>query len=966
MKYPLALENQSRFLPLLFVFAGVSGIIMAIAPYLLDFGNQHGWGNRQLALVLCGITIVLTGLVLLSSNNHRYIGQWSLLVAGVIAVVFAADLLVVYGLPGFRSKQFVVASVMVGLILTHIIQVTTINKKQIREGVNLIINEKITIGKYLSIVVQLGLIVLVMRQFQIENQAFYHNIMLVTFYGFLIHSLLPMSLRLPFFLLISYGAILGIFGLINGLWLIGIGLLLIAICFIPISFRGRVITLLLTGAVLAVTRAQWLEVPWSSAIWPILGSMFMFRLIAFMYDLKHQKEPVNFTTTLSYFFLLPNVVAPLFPIIDFNTFRRKYFDDDQFHVYQKGIQFIVWGVIHLILYRFINYYLVLAPENVHNFSDLLQYLTTSFLLLLRVSGKFHVAIGILHLFGFNLPRVMREYFLASSFNDLWRRANIYWKDFMLKVFYYPTYFQLRKLGPTYQLILATILVYIVTWFLHAYQWFWLRGEFLLTPTDISFWAIFGFCVLINSLYETRFRKKKSLSNSSWSFRETTIRAIWTLATFSAISILWSLWISASFAEWFSLWSVAFIPPESILSLTPYFIGASVIVAMVFWRSRDHVESAIEKIKNVRFFKHAAMNTGLIAFILLLGSPSVYSRMGGQTQELISDLRISRLSDREADMLFRGYYENLIGVNLFNADLWDIYTRRPADWPLLQDTEIAQLTDDFIGFKFEPSRSIMFHGAQLSTNRWGMRDRDYSLTPTPNTHRIALLGPSFVMGSGVADNEVMDWLLEERMNHEYKGNKYSNIEILNFGFPGTSAIQQLAKLEEDVLAFEPDALFFVAHPLEEHVLARNLANRMRTSITMPYTYLDEIAQEAGIVEGMTQVEAERRLQPFSRELVSWTYNRVVEVSIEREILPIWVFIATLDENENQDPGELIHIANQAGFITIDLSKVYAGYDIEALIVAEWDRHPNARAHRILADQLYLALKENVDAYSEIFH
>ena len=75
------------------------------------------------------------------------------------------------------------------------------------------------------------------------------------------------------------------------------------------------------------------------------------------------------------------------------------------------------------------------------------------------------------------------------------------------------------------------------------------------------------------------------------------------------------------------------------------------------------------------------------------------------------------------------------------------------------------TDDNLIVELVPSTTIEFNGAQLSTNRWGMRDRDYEQTPAPDTYRIALTGPSFVMGSGVADNEVFEWLLEDRLNQE---------------------------------------------------------------------------------------------------------------------------------------------------------------------------------------------------------
>jgi hypothetical protein len=84
----------------------------------------------------------------------------------------------------------------------------------------------------------------------------------------------------------------------------------------------------------------------------------------------------------------------------------------------------------------------------------------------------------------------------------------------------------------------------------------------------------------------------------------------------------------------------------------------------------------------------------------------------------------------------------------------------------------------------PSTSIYFHGEKLSINRWGMRDRDYEKIPAPNTYRIALTGPSFVMGYGVADEEDFDWLLEDRLNRENAGGQYAKYEILNLRFQDT--------------------------------------------------------------------------------------------------------------------------------------------------------------------------------------
>ena len=177
--------------------------------------------------------------------------------------------------------------------------------------------------------------------------------------------------RLPFFLLLSLAGIVLVLGFGNGVWLVGIGLVLIGICHLPdrASLAGRAAARR-RRLVLALQRAEWLPAPWSDAIWPILGSMFMFRLIVYLYDLRHEKTPPTLVRTLAYFFMLPNACFPLFPVVDYKTFRRNYFDADAYQIYQTGVDWMVRGVIHLLLYRFVYYYLTLAPSEVHGPGDL--------------------------------------------------------------------------------------------------------------------------------------------------------------------------------------------------------------------------------------------------------------------------------------------------------------------------------------------------------------------------------------------------------------------------------------------------------------------------------------------------------------------------------------------------------------------------------------------------------------------
>jgi hypothetical protein len=236
----------------------------------------------------------------------------------------------------------------------------------------------------------------------------------------------------------------------------------------------------------------------------------------------------------------------------------------------------------------------------------------------------------------------------------------------------------------------------------------------------------------------------------------------------------------------------------------------------------------------------------------------------------------------------------------------------------------------------------------------MRDQEYELAPPPNSYRIALLGPSYVMGSGVGDGETFETLLEARLNEEHTTSEVQKYEILNFGVAGYSVLQHLTLLEEKVLSFSPDAVLVIGHPTEEDTLVRNLAGAFLRDTTIPYDYLNGVIAEAGVTRNMTQTEAERLLRPYATEINSWAYGEIQRIAQERGIVALWAFMPTPEALSFENIQRLIDTAENAGFVTFDLSHAYGERDLDSLAVAAWDKHPNALGHRLLANALYQAM------------
>ena len=942
-------ENfQSSFL----ILIGIA--INAILLIQQSLQQGRGFNTNQASLAIVALAFLSTGLALNKSEKIGQIGKWLLIGVTVAAAIMSADLIILGSLPNFAVKHLMFSMVIFCLWLLGSASGQSSQKLKFRGWFAFALSRKREVAKFLGIVLQLSLLVVVVQQYHLEHQAFYHNMMLLAFYGFLFHFFLPEKFRLPFFLLLSLAAVPGILGFQVGFTIIFIGLILLGLAHLPVRLFVGTAILLMACVLLALLRIGLISLSAPTAVWPVLGSMFMFRLIIYRLNRQRQKEPSNIIQALSYFFLLPNITFPLFPVVDFNTFCRSYNQGARFQIYQNGVKWIFLGVIQLILYRLIDSYLVIAPETVSSTGELIRFVAGGYLLFIRITGQFFLVIGILNLFGFNLPRTSDQFFLASSLADLLRRANTYWKEFLQKLFFYPIYFRLRRWGTAASIPFSIIIVITIAALLHSYQWFWLTGSFRLTTQDLLFWLVLCFLLILSASFE---RSGHAPGVRPMNLRNIARLSLKITTTFTIFAVLWSLWTSRSLSAWLSLWLVGFDSLNSILLVFVTLAGITITLGGIIWIRRATELSSGKKKNRLGIFNPVVLYGGITFMLVLVGSPAVYSLFGESAAGFMADFKAPHLSNRAISLAQYDYYETLASTELFNPDLWEIYDKRPYYWPLIQDTTAANLTRDFSLIELVPSKRSRFHSLTFTTNRWGMRDQEYEQMPAPGTYRVVLVGPSYVMGSSVADGEPFEAVLETRLNQEFGGQEYYKYEILNYGIAGSSALAELWLLETKGVSFEPDAIYFVSHNVEEEKVVTHLANMAITGVEIPYDYLQEIVSQAGVEQGMPQGEAERRLMPYRADIVSWTYNRIVALAQERGILPVWIYLPPPERDISEEVGRhLMGLATEAGFTIIALSDVYAGYDLDMLIVAKWDRHPNAAGHRLIADRLYTALRE----------
>lgn len=404
------------------------------------------------------------------------------------------------------------------------------------------------LARFLVLAAQLALLLLVFSLYHTMERPRFVYLSALAFGAFLVHYWLPFRFKEPFWVSVSIAGGCFLLHPATAAFLILVaGLVFFLILRSSAPFKWRVLLVAAIFVVLiACCAARIPHIP--PTFYPVFGAIFMFRIIIYAYDMAHARERPGLLPFCSYFFVLPNYIFTLFPVIDFQTMRRTYYQRDIHDIAQQGIHWMARGAIQLMLYRLVVYLNdIYLPDRVTSLGALISTMVLTYLLYLNVSGQFHIAVGMLHLFGYDLPETNRRYLLASSISDFWRRINIYWKDFMVKIVYFPVYFRLRRRGDLRAQVMATAAVFLVTWLLHSYQFFWIRGQFELSWPDTIFWGMLGLLVIINILIAHR---HKPAVTTSW--RGRALRTAQVLATFALITTLWSLWSAPTVSSWLYL------------------------------------------------------------------------------------------------------------------------------------------------------------------------------------------------------------------------------------------------------------------------------------------------------------------------------------------------------------------------------------------------------------------------------
>lgn len=260
----------------------------------------------------------------------------------------------------------------------------------------------------------------------------------------------------------------------------------------------------------------------------------------------------------------------------------------------------------------------------------------------------------------------------------------------------------------------------------------------------------------------------------------------------------------------------------------------------------------------------------------------------------------------------------------------------------------------VPFELEADLDELFKGVPFRTNSAGLRDREYARRKAPHVVRIAVVGDSYTLPSGVAIEDAYHSLLEERLNDVGRG---SSFELLNFAGAGSDLTGYRSVIRSRALAFDPDMIlvgFCAANDADPS--PRPTGGGMRptagSSKTYPFFFqsffrttlrrnVPELLRLAGLRRATTGLSREQ-----SRYLRD-EFGRLADLGHAHDLPIVIAYLGNREYDAHTVRG-IRRLAHDRGIPFIDTTTAFVGTRLaDYAIYHPLDGHPNARAHEAFA-------------------
>jgi hypothetical protein len=256
------------------------------------------------------------------------------------------------------------------------------------------------------------------------------------------------------------------------------------------------------------------------------------------------------------------------------------------------------------------------------------------------------------------------------------------------------------------------------------------------------------------------------------------------------------------------------------------------------------------------------------------------------------------------------------------------------------------------YELKPNLNCYFKIASFRTNSRGLRDKEYEINKPKDTFRIAVIGDSFTMSSGVEIEESYHALLEEWLNKDEGGINY---QFINFGTGGYSLRQYWGVIRDKAFEYDPNLIIVGFCPSNDHIVPDNEIFEQPYKVkSQTYPFFKSYVIDKVVLK-LKKTSNDSRGQSgeiFSEEQRKYMYDffsRMNEFSNDNNIKIIIVCLSHRHNGKYVKELEKLVIGNGLHFV--DVSLPFKGTDVLEYRINPTDGHPNEKANKVFAEQLY---------------
>jgi hypothetical protein len=283
--------------------------------------------------------------------------------------------------------------------------------------------------------------------------------------------------------------------------------------------------------------------------------------------------------------------------------------------------------------------------------------------------------------------------------------------------------------------------------------------------------------------------------------------------------------------------------------------------------------------------------------------------------------------------------------------------------VLLRTDLVKLSEyPEIYYELKPNMDGWFQASRFTTNSHGLADKEYTLEKPDNTFRVAVIGSSWTMGTGVEQQENYHSLIEAQLNEKYPDR---NFEFVNFAVEMYGLRELVGTLKYRVEAWQPDLILAAMTTYTSYQEWRDPPpDQALPSRTNPFfqSYVLRWVDRRYNLGVYDRTTPGRPTLPNDNQdvylgQVLRAFHELDGIADEMDV-PLAIMWLSFGKPGGFE-SNLIETAEKLDLLYIDAFRSISGTRkmIRARQVGPHNKHPNARSHERIAEKVLNDLTEN---------